>query len=172
MEGTLDTTSDGRYVLRFERRLAHPVATVWHALTDPGAMRNWFPQDVEADLRVGGKMRFSFRQADTYESIPPIDGEVLEYDPPRLFAYTWGPDLLRWELRPDGDGCLLVFTDTLGERGKAARDGAGWHVCLEALAASLDGAPPPPADLWRRVHPGYTERFGPEASTIGPPEVG
>ncbi|MBV9855847.1 MAG: SRPBCC family protein [Streptosporangiaceae bacterium] len=172
MEGTLDTTAEGRFALRFERRLAHPPGEVWHALTDPKAMREWFPQEVEADLRPGGKMRFRHRRGEVYEDLPVIEGEVLEYDPPRLFAYTWGADMLRWELRPDGDGCLLVFTDTFGELGKAARDGAGWHVCLEALVASLDGTRPPPRGRWQQVHPGYVERLGPEASTIGPPEVG
>jgi uncharacterized protein YndB with AHSA1/START domain len=171
VEGTLDTTADGRFVLRFERRLAHPPAAVWHALTDPGAMREWFPQEVEADLRPGGKMRFSHRKGETYESLPAFDGEIVEFDPPRLFAYSWGTDLLRWELHPDRDGCLLVFTDTFAEGGKAARDGAGWHVCLEALAASLDGTPPPPPDLWTQAHARYGERFGPEAATIGPPAV-
>ncbi|MGH3223319.1 MAG: hypothetical protein ACRDPY_32295, partial [Streptosporangiaceae bacterium] len=64
---------------------------------------------------------------------------------------------------------LLIFTDTLAEGGKAARDGAGWHVCLDALRAWIDGAEPPAADRWQQVHPGYVERFGPEAATVGPP---
>jgi uncharacterized protein YndB with AHSA1/START domain len=164
-DGTLHT-ENGLFVLRFERHLAHPAGKVWHALTDAGALRHWFPQDVTADLRPGGKMLFSFRNG---EGIPPFDGEVLEFDPPRVFAFRWGTDLLRWELQPTDDGCLLIFTDTLTEGGKAARDGAGWHVCLEALQAWIDGIGPPPADRWQQVHPGYVERFGPEAATIGPP---
>ena len=164
MNGTLHA-GEGRFVLRFERRLAHPPEKVWAALTDPAELSHWFPQDVEADLRPGGTMRFTFRGAEA----PPFDGEVLVYDPPRVFAYRWGPDVLRWELRPDGSGCTLTFTDTIETQGKAARDGAGWHVCLEALAARLDGAEPPAASRWKQVHPGYVARFGPEAATIGPP---
>ena len=110
-------------------------------------------------------MRFTFRGAEA----PPFDGEVLVYDPPRVFAYRWGPDVLRWELRADGSGCTLTFTDTIETQGKAARDAAGWHVCLEALAARLAGTEPPPAGRWTQVHPGYVTRFGPEAATIGPP---
>ena len=164
MNGTLHA-GEGRFVLRFERRLAHPLEKVWAALTDPAELGHWFPQDVEADLRPGGTMRFTFRGA----GAPPFDGEVLVYDPPRVFAYRWGPDVLRWELRPDGSGCTLTFTDTIEAQGKAARDGAGWHVCLEALAARLDGAEPPAASRWTQVHPGYVARFGPDAATIGPP---
>ena len=165
MEGTLETASDGRYVLRFERVLAHSMTEVWHALTDPVALHQWFPQDVEADLRPGGKILFSHRK----ENVPGFDGEIIDFDPPRLISYTWGGDLLRWELRPDPGGCLLLFSDTIAEVGKAARDGAGWHVCLEALVAALDGTAPPPDDRWRKVHPGYADRFGPAAATIGPP---
>src|SRR6202012_5001916 len=47
-EGTL-TMIDGRPVLRFERRLRHPVATVWRAITDPAELAGWFPWQVEID---------------------------------------------------------------------------------------------------------------------------
>jgi hypothetical protein len=63
---------------------------------------------------------------------------------------------------------VLVMTQTMNEIGRAARDGAGWHVCLDALEARLDGREPPAADRWKQVHPGYVSRFGPEAATIGP----
>ena len=65
-----------------------------------------------------------------------------------------------------------MFTDTLEELGKAARDAAGWHECLDRLAHELaDQAPPwASADRWRQVHPQYVGRLGPEAATIGPPE--
>ncbi len=166
--GTL-SAENGSYVLRFERRLSHPVEKVWQALTGPAALRHWFPQDIEGDLRPGGKIRFVFRTGEAHESMPAFDGEVLEYDPPRVLAFTWGPDSLRWELRPDGDGCLLIFTDTLEAQGKAARDGAGWHVCLDALEAWIDGTEPPPAGRWEQVHSRYVSLFGPAATTIGRP---
>jgi len=48
MLGTLHTRPDGRYELRFERRLAHPVAKVWRpspnrSTCSPGSRRrsNW-----------------------------------------------------------------------------------------------------------------------------------
>jgi len=165
-DGTL-SVRDGRYVLRFERRLRHPADQVWQALTEPDALRHWFPQEVDGDLSVGGKLRFSFAEDG---KAPEFHGVVLECDPPRVLAYTWGEDTLRWELVPDGEGgCRLIFTDTILEQGKAARDGAGWHVCLDMLGAWLDGAAPPPPGRWQRVHPVYVERFGPAASTMGPP---
>jgi hypothetical protein len=61
--------------------------------------------------------------------------------------------------------------DTFDELGKAARDAAGWHVCLEQLAHHLDGSTPPwdSGDRWAEVHERYAAAFGPEATTIGPP---
>ena len=58
--------------------------------------------------------------------------------------------------------------------GKAARDAAGWHTCLDALESSLAGEADPrsrmQSDRWSEVHPHYVESFGPEASALGPPE--
>ena len=76
----------------------------------------------------------------------------------------------RFELRPDGAGCLLTMTATLDERGRGARDAAGWHMSLDRLVGHLAGAEPYSEQDWAAVHAVYVERLGPAASTIGPPE--
>ena len=98
-------------------------------------------------------------------------GELLVYDLPRTLEMRWGTDILRFELVVDGDGTLLTLTDTIEERGTAARTGAGWHTCLDTLAHALAGQAPPwtGEQRWRQVHPSYVSRCGPEAATIGPP---
>lgn len=85
---------------------------------------------------------------------------------------SYCPDIVRLEVRPADGGSELTLLDTLEERGKAARDGAGWHTCLDALATSLDGRPNAREELnrWDEVHRTYVESFGPEAATMGPPE--
>jgi hypothetical protein len=99
-----------------------------------------------------------------------FDGQMLVFDPPSVMEFAWGPDQLRIELQPDGTGTLLTLTDTFEDLGKAARDAAGWHECLDRLVSELDGTPLAAwGDRWREVHPLYTERLGPDASTIGPP---
>jgi uncharacterized protein YndB with AHSA1/START domain len=126
---------DDQPALRFERSLPHPIERVWRALTEPGEIRQWFPAAVELDLRVGGEMSFEFDDPDA----PPTHGAVTELDPPRLLAFDWGGERLRFELEPAGDGCRLLFTHFLSERIQAARDAAGWDQCLTELDRLLMG---------------------------------
>jgi uncharacterized protein YndB with AHSA1/START domain len=101
-----------------------------------------------------------------------FDGKVVTADPPRLLEFLWGSDTLRFELTPDGNGTVLTFTDTFDEYGKAARDGAGWHACVENLVHELDGTAPPADGVahWRGLYAEYQDSLGPEASTSGIPE--
>lgn len=131
----------GRAVLRFERRLAHPPEKVWRAVTEPAELAHWFPGRVEMDLRPGAPVHFAEDDPDIGES----SGEVVEVDPPNVFAFSWGGDLLRFELTPDGDGCRLLFSHALsggdiwGDARFAAQHAAGWDACLEMLQIWLSG---------------------------------
>jgi len=141
------------------------VGRVWKALTEPDELRRWFPDQVHVDeWKVGSKMQLK----DANARIEPFEGEVLAYDPPSVLEFRWGTDVIRFEVAPRGEGCVLTLTDTIDEVGKAARDGAGWHVCLDALEAVLAGTKPD--GEWSGLHEQYVKKFGPEASTIGPPE--
>ena len=153
--------------LVFTRTLAHPPEKVWRAITEPAHLKTWFPDNVDGTFGPGAKLRF-FSEDPAFE----FDGEVLEFDPPKRLAIRWGTDFLRFELAPDGAGTTLTMTDTFDELGKAARDGAGWHECLDRLVADLAGAAPDfkPGERWADVHPQYVDAFGPEGSSIGPPE--
>lgn len=152
-------TVDGVPVLRFERRLAHPRAKVWKAITDPAEMAHWFPaavriDTVETELRPGAAMRFTFPEEAPVDAIS--QGEVLEFDPPKVYAFRWNQDVLRFQLIPDGDGCLLLFTQTVGGgpagRLTAGRSATGWEVCLDTLDAVLAGrAFEPPTDWLPRI---------------------
>jgi hypothetical protein len=46
--GTYETI-DGRPAVCFERRLAHPVARVWTAITEPADLAQWFPDGFVPD---------------------------------------------------------------------------------------------------------------------------
>lgn len=165
MLGELEKVGE-RYELRFERHLAHSPERVWKALTEPDELRKWFPDTIVVkEWRVGAPLQFR-HEAGIYA----FDGEVVAYEPPRLLEIRWGTDKIRFEVEPTRTGSKLTLIDTIDELGKAARDGAGWHACLDALERALDGKPRPETNVWAEVHEDYVKKFGPEASTIGPPE--
>jgi uncharacterized protein YndB with AHSA1/START domain len=145
--GSYDTI-DGRPAVRFERRLAQPVDRVWSAVTEPSELAHWFPD------------------------APPSDDAVGACEPKRLFEFTWGPsDTVRIELEPDGDGCLLRLTHLLGGADQAARDAAGWHVCLRRLETHLGGgearAPgSEPTAEWRELYDDYAGRGLPTGAPV------
>ena len=165
---------EGRSMLRFERRLHHRPEWVWQALTELDELRSWHPSPFTFERRVGSPL--------SYAPLPDgteLDGELVEYDPPRVLAYTWGDDLLRWELEPKRDGCRLVLLHIFDDRFKAARDAAGWHLCLDALETRLAGASPgaPTGERaipggWPELNAVYEQRFGiPPEKATPPPKV-
>jgi uncharacterized protein YndB with AHSA1/START domain len=175
-DGTL-LTVDGRPTLRFERRFRQPITRVWRAISAPDEMGAWFPSEVVGERAVGAELVFddeaqrtAAREAGepTRDDGPPFLGRVVVHDPPRVFSFTWGGELLRFELTPDGDGTVLVFTQVLSHQSVAARNGAGWHACLDALAAALDGPAPDAGEATGGMDDGlavyhrYVERIGPE----------
>jgi hypothetical protein len=104
-------------------------------------------------------------------NLPGFDGVVVACDPPRLLEFAWGDEHLRFELTVDGQHTVLSFSATFAELGRAARDAAGWHTCLDLLGYDLaaEAAPWPQDDRWRVVHARYVCVLGPAAATIGPP---
>jgi uncharacterized protein YndB with AHSA1/START domain len=157
---------DGRYELRFVRPLAHPVDVVWSAVTTPEGLATWFPFDVVGERAAGASLRFVFREGEGED----FAGSMVEFSPPAVMELRWeGDETLRVELTPADSGCVLTLINRFDEIGKAARDAAGWHACLDVLEAALAGESVDAGARWGAVHPGYVSRFGPEAATIGPP---
>ena len=168
MNGELERRGD-QWRLRFTRELAYPAEKVWRAVTEPAHLDAWFPQRIIGEWRVGAPLKFESRRGE----LPAFDGEVLACEPPSLLEFRWGTDVIRFEIVPKAEtGCTFVLSDMFGELGKAARDAAGWHTCLDFLAHHLTGTAPgwTTGERWNEVHPGYVERFGPAAATLGPPE--
>jgi predicted 3-demethylubiquinone-9 3-methyltransferase (glyoxalase superfamily)/uncharacterized protein YndB with AHSA1/START domain len=162
---------EGRTVLRFERRLGHPPLRVWEALTELDDLRHWHPSPFELEPRAGGAIRFLAPDGAAFG-----DGHVIAYEPPRLLAYSWGEDELRWELVPRDEGTLLTLSHTFEDRLKAARDAAGWELCLTALGDVLSGdrGPAPTGERailgdWEELNRVYQDRFGIPAEQATPP---
>jgi uncharacterized protein YndB with AHSA1/START domain len=159
--GSVDLDRD-RAHLAFRRRLDHPPAAVWRALTEPAALAEWNLTEARIDPRVGGRLDFVATPARVH-----ITGRILTWDPPRVFEHEWkvaaGDGLtaeedavVRWELRPEGDGTVL----TLSFRGLRRRTGLtfapGLHAFLDRLDAYLAGVPLPDwTERGRVVRPRY-----------------
>src|SRR5207247_6548320 len=60
-----------------------PLEVVWRVVTDPEQIRQWFADEAEVELRVGGNGRLRFKSGDSYQ----LQVEALE--PPRRFAFRW-----------------------------------------------------------------------------------
>ncbi|MEQ7009571.1 SRPBCC family protein [Actinopolymorpha sp. B17G11] len=155
-------TVDGRPMLRIERRLGHPPEKVWRAVTEPAELSQWFPATVEMELELGAKVSFDMGD----EGGPSVDGTIVELDRPRVFAFTWVDDLLRWELRPHDDGCLLVFTHTFDDRFGAASFASGWRQCLDALELLLAGQPIHHVRPSAELHDSLVTAFGLDEGTV------
>ena len=164
--GTYETI-DGKPSVRFERRYPHPIERVWRAVTEPDELVHWFPSAVELDLREGGEMSFTFSDGE----MEPMEGRVTEVDPPRRFSFLWGDEHLRLELEPDGEGCRLRFTHVLSTPEQAARDSAGWHVCLDRLETWLSGGEAEAAGScataeWSELYEEYQRRGAPAGAPV------
>jgi uncharacterized protein YndB with AHSA1/START domain len=167
VEGTVREL-DGRYELRFERRLDHPVRKVWAALTESERLAEWL---AEADLELveGGRVELCWQNTDEHGNRAVARGRITRLEPPRLLEIdTDIHGLLRWELREDGDGCLLTFTNaTPAPEDMLAIVLAGWHIHLDHLAHSLVGHPvnwPTWAgdhlEHWKELRNWYAEELG------------
>jgi uncharacterized protein YndB with AHSA1/START domain len=182
--GTVEKAA-GRHVIRFERPLAHPIEKVWGALTEPEQLAGWLAAADELELREGGRVALrwlnsgSREEWEEYGVILPDDfdpqapeivrGTVTAVDPPRLLEFdTDRHGIMRWELREEGSGSTLTFTNIPPEgfpEEMAAQVLSGWHQHLDALSEALAGHPMVDwdkwsLDEWAQIRDRYTEALG------------
>lgn len=159
---------DGRPVVRFERTFPHALPRVWDAITDPARLAQWFPTTVEFDeLSPGAPITFRFADDDS----PAMDGAFREVSPPRRLQFTWGDDVLTFELEEQegGAACRLAFSVALDGAEKAARDAAGWDDCLDMLDMVVAGATPQrpsKSDSWQTRYDEYKRQGFPATAPI------
>lgn len=136
-----------------EIHIAAPPDRVWQALTDPEQAMHWWTSTecpIEAfsiEPKTGGRWRYDSKQSE-FEvngvSKFHCEGEVLEYDPPRVLVFTWVANwhehpshltVVRWELATSQGGTLLRLTHSgLAGLPVSRKDYAdGWPDVLERL---------------------------------------
>ena len=137
--GGASLAADGdRWTLIFIREFRQPPAEVWAALTEPERLDQWAPFAAARNLAAPGDTTLTMVDGDERTE---LSATVRRAEPPRLLEYTWGDDLLRWELEPAGAGTRLTLRHTLADPGIEAMVAAGWHICAVVLGRLLDGEP-------------------------------
>ena len=149
------TLADGEPALWFEMRFNAPPRVLWKHLVDPEKLKYWFPCQLDVLPRPGAVVTF------TFPGQRPMEGTVLEAEKPRLLAYTWDEEVLRWEIEDDDGGSLLTLTNTLAEGQDIARSAAGWPLTLMGLDDYLNerslGQDPA---LWDQYVARYEDQLG------------
>ena len=135
----VETTSEGdRWTLVFVRSLRHPPDRVWAALTEPDQLSEWAPFASDRDLGTPGNATLTMIDGDTAEDMPAT---VTRAERPSVLEYTWGTDVLRWELTPIDSGTRLTLRHTVSDEDWLPKVAAGWHLCVDVAEALLDGHP-------------------------------
>lgn len=151
---TPDTSAANVPQFSITRVLDAPRELVWQAWTDATEFAAWLhpfgvsTDGVSADVRVGGRYRYTMTNDDTGETFP-TGGEYLEVEPMDRLVFTWGaPDapvegtpVITLTLIPQGERTELVF-HLRGHDGQPG-DGFiydGWAEALTNVARHLAGS--------------------------------
>lgn len=126
----------------------HPPERVWHALTDPGEIKQYFlGTNVVTDWQVGGDIFWRGEwQGKTYED----RGQVLEFEPLKRLKVshysplTGLPDVpenyhtVTWTLDPAPDGTTVTIRQGNNRsEGEIAESEKVWQTVLDGLEQFL-----------------------------------
>jgi len=128
---------EGRPTLVLSRHVRHSPERVWVALTVPDELCKWAPFFPSRDLSEPGDARLKLTSGEPDE----FGSEVRRSVFPRLLEYTWGNDVLRWELTPEGTGTRLRLFHSVEGPDWLPRVAADWHLCVLVAERMLDGNP-------------------------------
>lgn len=151
----LATNAEARPRLVNQIFIHAPVERVWEAVTTPEFTARYFYGSIlKSDLSVGSPFTYFMPDGET----PVIEGELLEYDPPRRLVHSyhslWGPlaedapTTVTWELeavKDDLTRLTVVHEDFEGETAtyKGLSSG-GWAWILSNLKTLLETGEPMP----------------------------
>jgi uncharacterized protein YndB with AHSA1/START domain len=161
--GSMEDHGD-HVVLRYRRRLAHPVARVWAALTDPDELIGWWGRVEAPRLAEGERYTITWLNEEDGERVV-MEATITAISENELLEVTGDPHgTLRFELRPDGDATelLLQCTSQVPPEHRTEVQ-AGWHFHLDALETTLAGGEVDLVDVrpaWTPIHERYVAAAG------------
>jgi uncharacterized protein YndB with AHSA1/START domain len=126
-------------------RIEAPQDAVFKLVSDESQLARWQPMDF-FEPRIGGKYKFAKGE---WIAV----GEIVEFDPPRVVAFTWdwqnspigARTVVKFELKKDGNGTLVHFTHTgFLDAERSANHAEGWTHYLARLKTVAEGGDPGP----------------------------
>jgi uncharacterized protein YndB with AHSA1/START domain len=155
---------DGTWTVTFVRDLGHPPDHVWSALVRADELPKWAPFEADRDLDTTGTATLTMVDGNLREA---MTSEVRVVEPPTRLEYTWGDDLLVWDLSPTAAGTRLTLRHTVQGKDWMPKVAAGWHLCLVVADHVLAGDEVQPIvgdDSmrygWQDLHDAYASRLG------------
>ncbi len=124
------------WTLVFVRDFRHPVTVVWRALTEPEELDLWAPFTADRNLSSAGPATLTMIDGDTRVEMPVT---VTVAKAPTRLEYTWGTDVLFWQLDPTDSGTRLTLRHTVQSEDSLSKVAAGWHICLDVADLLLEG---------------------------------
>jgi len=137
-----------------EIQISAPPERVFHAISDADALQRWFGGSPECpvktwkiEARMGGRYSYSTKKSTTaVNGVSEFEchGEILEFDPPHVLAYSWianwhddpkSRTVVRWELTSIPGGTHVRVTHSgLASLPVARKDYAGgWPGVVDQL---------------------------------------
>ena len=153
MASVMPTSVITNDIVACEIEIVAPPERVFEALTDEKQLSRWFTnpecpvKEWKLDARAGGHYHYSTQKGTVVVNGKDefkCHGEIVEFDPPRVLAYTWISNwhndqslktLVRYELTPKGNGTHVKVTHSgLSSEDVARKDYAGgWPGVLASL---------------------------------------
>ncbi len=144
---------DDRPAVRVARSFDAPADRLWNAVSDPAEFVNWFPAEVTFEPVPGALIQFD-------QDGEKTSGEVLAFEAPRRFAFTWNGDAFDLSVTPEGQTSHLTLLHRFDDRAGAASFATGWEACLEWLDSSLTAGEPPAPGPRKARHEELVAEFG------------
>lgn len=119
----------GAEPLVHEAIIEAPCERVWSAWTTTEGLKSWLAPQAEIDLRVGGRMRSSYRTDSTLGDEHTIEQTILAFEPERMLAIrcTRAPADFPFQIAIQDTWSVIYFEPVARDRTRVRLVGLGYN---------------------------------------------